>query len=164
MDCAGPWTIRVKNEITGETTEYKIHILSIVDIATNWPEFVLISTANSKEVAAGLDINWLCRYPKPAECGHDNGNEFMVFEFQDMLISYGIKSKPTTVKNPMARAIVERIHLTLAEYLRTKIFEQDWSEELNLLIQSTAWAIRAANPSNSPYSPCQLAFGREMIF
>jgi hypothetical protein len=28
-------------------------------------------------------------------------------EFQELLISYGIESKPTTVKNPTAQSLVE---------------------------------------------------------
>ena len=80
-DCAGPWTIRVENKINSKITEFKIPILSIVDVATNWPEFVLIGTAISKEVSMGLDMNWLCGYPKPAKCGHDDENKFTGFEF-----------------------------------------------------------------------------------
>ena len=134
VDCAGTWTIRVKNKINGKITEYKIHILSIVDVATNCPKFVPIVTANSKEVAKAFDFNWLRRYPKPAEWGHDNGNEFIGYKFQEILNSYWIKSKATTVKNPTAQAIVEHIHLYMADNLRTKIFEQDYSNGVNLLI------------------------------
>jgi hypothetical protein len=38
-------------------------------------------------------------------------------EFQELLISYDIKSKPTTVKNPTAQSLVERLHLTLGDQL-----------------------------------------------
>jgi hypothetical protein len=36
--------------------------------------------------------------PGLLNAGHDNGNAFMGEEFQELLISYGIESKPTTVK------------------------------------------------------------------
>ena len=34
-------------------------------------------------------------------------------EFQEMLMDYEIKAKPTTIKNPQANAMVEHIHLTM---------------------------------------------------
>ena len=39
----------------------------------------------------------------------------MGIEFQELLLSYGIKPKPTTVKNPQANTIVEHIFGTLEE-------------------------------------------------
>lgn len=91
VDCVGPWTVRVQDELDSDESPYKIHILTMVDACSNWCELALIPTANSKSVAAQFDANWLCRYPRPSEVGHDNGNEFMGEEFQELLISYDIK-------------------------------------------------------------------------
>ena len=86
-------------------------------------------------------------------------------EFQEMLVSYDIKSKPTTVKNPTAQSLIERLHLTMGDQLRTAIYDIDnWHEDVNYLIQAVAWAIRTTVPSNIPYSPGQLTFGMDMIF
>ena len=71
-------------------------------------------------------MQWLCRYSRPKECVHDNGPEYMGHEFQELLSSFGIKSRPTTVKNPTTQAVVERLHLTLADQLRTRVFDEDW--------------------------------------
>ena len=59
----------------------------------------------------------------------------MGIEFQEMLESYGIKSKLTTVKNPTANTIIERIHGMLGEQLQATIFDADCSNNLNTLIQ-----------------------------
>ena len=85
-------------------------------------------------------------------------------EFQEMLESYGIVSKNTTIKNPAANAVVERIHGTLGEQLRSTIFGADWSNDINTLIQACAFALRAASPARGTYSPAQLAFGYDLIF
>ena len=45
------------------------------------------------------------------------------------LNSYEIQSNPTTVKNPTAQAIIERIHPTLEDDLQTKVFQQDRSKD-----------------------------------
>ena len=162
MDCAGPWTVRVTS-ISGEVVSYKIHILTTVDACTGWCELALIPTANSKSCSNIFDTNWLCRYPRPSEVGHDNGNEFMGEEFQTLLVSYDIKSKPTTVKNPIAQSLVERLHLSIGDYLRTSIYAEDWQEDVNSLIQAVAWAIRTTTPGNAPYCPAQMAFGQDML-
>ena len=47
-----------------------------------------------------FDKNWLCHYPWSLKCIHNNGQEFIRVEFQDMFESYGIQSKLTMVKNP----------------------------------------------------------------
>ena len=60
-----------------------------------------------------------------AGCGHDNGSEFMYQEFQELLSRYNIKSKSTTIKNPQAQALVERMHHTLANQLRVRVLEED---------------------------------------
>ena len=39
----------------------------------------------------------------------------MAFDFQEMLMFYGVKSVPTIVKNPQANAILERSHQTLGK-------------------------------------------------
>ncbi len=102
--------------------------------------------------------------PPPKECGHDNGKEFLGIKFQELLKSYGIKSKPSTVKNPTANAIVERIQGTLGEQLCSTIFKSDWADDIDTLIQACAYALRATAPSNEPFSPAQLAFGCNMLF
>jgi hypothetical protein len=60
VDCAGPWTVRFQNTIANELIEYKIHVLTMVDACTGWPELALIPIANSKSCANEFDKNWLC--------------------------------------------------------------------------------------------------------
>ena len=125
VDCTGHWTVHVTTAASDEVVTYKIHILAMLDACIGWPELTLISTANSKSCSNNFDINWLYQYPRPAEVRHNNGNEFMGEEFQTLLASYDIKAKPTTVKNPIAQSLVERLHLSIGDYLRTSIYAED---------------------------------------
>jgi hypothetical protein len=52
---------------------------------------------------------WLCRYPRCCYLVYDNGSQFKL-HFETSCNSYGIKHKPTTIKNPQANAICERVH------------------------------------------------------
>ena len=164
VDCGGPWKIRFECEETKKILTFDIHVIGMVDASTNWCEVARIQTASSIAVAKAVDLNWFSRYPHPLECVHDNGKEFTGIEFQELLISYGVKAKPSTVKNPQANAIVERIFGTLEEQIRTTVFDDNWSEDIDTLIQACAFALRVTTPANGPYSPAQLAFGYDLIF
>jgi hypothetical protein len=47
-----------------------------------------------------------------------NGSEVKL-NFENLCITYGIKRKPATVKNPQANAILECLHQVLAQMLHT---------------------------------------------
>ena len=68
---------------------------------------------------------------------YDNGSEFKL-DFRALCDSYGIKSKQTTIKNPQANAILERVHLVIANMMRAReidmadtIHEDDISDFLD---------------------------------
>ena len=86
-------------------------------------------------------------------------------EFQELLTSYGIEdTSPTTLKNPQANGMVEKMHLSMGDMIRTSKFESDtWEEEVDLLLQSIAWAIRSTVHSTALYTPGQLVFQRDMV-
>ena len=65
--------------------------------------------------------------------------------------SYGIEGQPTTLKNPQANSSIERMHLVLGDQLRTFVFQgSDFWEELDSIIQTCAYAIRATMPATFP--------------
>ena len=116
---------------------------------------------------------WLSRYPRPLRCIHDNGSEFMSQEFQDTLKFYGIQSVPTTVKNPQANAIIERMHQTTATILRSMIVEAqtagrnliitDVEDFVDTAFASVQHAINASVHMTTRETPGALAFNRDMI-
>ena len=86
-------------------------------------------------------------------------------EFQELLASYGIKKKPITVKNPQANAIIENVHLTMGDMLRTEqlfiLDEQDtWIDEVNLMLQGIAFAMQVTIGSTIKHSPSQMVFNQ----
>jgi hypothetical protein len=53
-------------------------------------------------------------------------------EFQELLISYGIESKPTKMKNPTAQSLVERLHLTMGDQLQATVYSADsWQDDVS---------------------------------
>jgi hypothetical protein len=166
VDLIGPWDVRYNSTaIPGKTTVEKIQALTIMDKATGWPEFVAIKNKTSYHIALLFDSEWLCRYPRPSKVVYDNGTEFTGYEFQELLQSYGIKAVSTTVRNPRSNGVIERVHLTMGDMLRTMTFSgSDWFQDMQRALDSVAWAIRTTVNPNIKYSPCHLAFSQDMIF
>jgi transposase InsO family protein len=166
VDMVGPWTVHF--ELTnqpGKIVVQQLQALTIIDKGTGWPEFVATQSKSSQQVAILFDSTWLCRYPRPARVVFDNGGEFMGGEFQELLASYGVKPVPTTVRNPKSNGVIERVHLTMGDMLRTITFTgTDWMLEAQRTLDAVAWAIRTTINPELKYSPCHLAFSQDMLF
>jgi hypothetical protein len=44
------------------------------------------------------------------------------------------------------------------------IFDWNWSDDVDTLIQACAYALRVTLPATGPYSPAELSFGYDLIF
>ena len=120
IDTIGPWIIPQSPHSSKSKEPTTLQALTIIDLNTHFIEIAALPNKESITVARSLDQVWLCRYPRPVDCLHDNGTEFVSAEFQELLQSYGIKSKLTTVKNPQANGILERTHQVIGNLLRSK--------------------------------------------
>jgi hypothetical protein len=106
-----------------------------------------------------------CRSARLARVIFNNGSEFVGQEFQELLESYGIKPVPTTAKNPKSNGVIEGVHLTMGDMLRTMTFSgTDWFQDLQQTLDAVAWAVRTTINPNIKNSPCHLAFHHDMIF
>ena len=61
---------------------------------------------------------WLSRYPRAKNVVYDNKSEFKL-QFRSLCDSYGIKRKPTMIKNPQVNAIFECTHGVLVDMICT---------------------------------------------
>ncbi len=139
--------------------------LTMIDPASSWLEIVEIPTitrvtakkVNGKErtieeeifdklsdrISRLVNKIWLCRYPRCRYLIYDNGSEFKL-HFESLCGSC-IQRKPTTIKNPQANAICERIHQILGRMMRTSEIDMANSVEpadIDTSIDNTAWAFR----------------------
>ena len=92
-----------------------------IDLTTNLLEIEPIVTQTAAECARAFENGWLSRYPRPLRVIHDQGSELMGSAFQDLLCRAGIKSVPTTARNPQGNSITEAVHKSVGQVLRTLI-------------------------------------------
>ena len=92
----------------------------------------------------------------------------MGVEFRNMVEKeYGIKTKPITTRNPQANAIIERVHQTLGNVIRTFELQDNYLDEEDPwagVLSAAAFAVRATYHTTLQKTPGQLVFGRDLIF
>ena len=82
-------------------------------------------------------------------------------------MSYGITPKPSTSRNPQSNGVIERVHQTLHNILRTfdlQIQEFDPKEPWKGYLANIAFAIQSTYHTTLKATPAELVFGRDMIF
>ena len=161
VDLIGPYTITRKRK-----KKLTLWCVTMIDPATGWFEIRQIPNKSAITIANLVEQTWFTRYPWPTIINFDRGSEFMG-EFAKMVKNnYGIKTKAITSRNPQANAIIERVHQTLGNIIRTfeahsaDIDEDDpWSG----ILSAASFAIRATYHTTLRATPTQLVFGRDAM-
>ena len=161
VDLIGPYTIERKGK-----ADLKLHALTMIDPATGWFEIIQIRNKGAMEIANQVELKWLCRYPWPTQIIVDRGREFMG-EFLRMCHNdYGIKTKPITTRNPQANSIIERVHKTIGDMIRSAQPQElgdDVEDPLEGVLAAVAFGVRATYHTTLQATPAQLVFGRDSI-
>ena len=161
VDLIGPYTFYRKNPKKNLT----LHCVTMIDPATGWFEICPIGDRTAVEVADAVERTWFVRYPWPTKIIMDRGKEFLA-EFSDMVTNtYGAIKRVISTKNPQANAILERVHQTLGNMIRTKELAQDphidESDPFSGPLSAVSFAVRATVHTTLQASPAQLVFGRD---
>lgn len=72
MDCDGSWTVCIQSDVTRELSDFKTHILTMADMATNWQELSFIPTAKYRSCTKQFNLCWLCLFPCLNTVRHHN--------------------------------------------------------------------------------------------
>ncbi len=143
VDLIGPYILKGKD---GSTIDFMC--LTMIDLTASWFKIVELPTVaqettvppvgkskkvtfdkntkiakpyfnkSSAQISDLVYKTWFSRYPCFGYIIYNNGSEFKL-HFRFLCDTYGIKRKPTNVKNLHANAILERIHAVLGNMLHT---------------------------------------------
>jgi hypothetical protein len=120
----------------------------------------------SHQVARLVNKSWFCRYPHCKHVAFDNDSEFKLY-FRQLVESYGLEKKLTTIKNPQANSVLERVHQVFGNMLRTSELDMADSvnaESVSYFIDNAVWAICTTYYTVLKSSPGAAIFGRDMLF
>ena len=190
VDLIGPYTLKGK-----DGSQIDFMCLTMIDPASSWFEMVELpvmefitpvaetgkkgTKTHKNNITKGdyfdktstmishlVNKTWFSRYPRCQHIIYDNGSEFKL-HFEALCDSYGIKRKPTSVKNPQANAILERVHQVIATMLRTAEIDMANSvapSDIDTFLTNASWAIRSTYHTVLKASPGAAIFGRDMLF
>eukprot|EP00804_Cyclotella_cryptica_P017417 CCRYP_016643-RA/>CCRYP_016643-RA protein AED:0.05 eAED:0.05 QI:1387/-1/1/1/-1/1/1/282/1119 len=191
VDLIGPYTFKGKDK-----TQIDFMCVTMIDPATSWFEIVELPVSQlqkldipmgtkgqrskdahvqpqqpyfdktSATVGTLINRTWFSRYPRSQYIIYDNGSEFKL-HFETLCDSYGLKRKPTSVRNPQANAILERVHQTIMAMLRTAELDMaDTISESDIadFLTNATWAVRSTYHTILKTSPGAAIFGRDMLF
>jgi transposase InsO family protein len=163
VDLIGPWTLAIGDQ------KLKFSALTMIDMVTNLVEVVRVNNKTAAHIAMHFENTWLSRYPRPLNVIHDQGGEFIGYEFLRRLQVHNIRSRTTTAKNPQANSVCERMHQAIGNTLRVLYTMEPpqgvvQAEQLvDTAIADAVYATRCTYHSTLKTTPGGLAFGRDMI-
>jgi hypothetical protein len=188
VDLVGPYTLKGK-----EILSIDFMCLTMINPATSWFKIVELPTVRVKGPKAGkgkkaISTNytkdaeifdktlaqisnlvykcWFSRYPCCRYLIYDDGSKFKL-HFHALCTTYGIKGKPTSIKNPTANAILELIHAVFTNMLCTAkldMAEPVNSSDIDIVLPDATWAICFTHHTVLKTSPGAVIFGRDMLF
>ena len=166
IDTIGPWQFKVK----GRKTLVTLYAQTCIDPVTCLMDFIRLPKNDAAHAAEAFQNCWLARYPRPVRCVHDNGPEFRGSEFEFLLMDAGIENVPNLSQNPQSNGIIESVHKTIGQVIRTMYNERilnNVKEAEKLIDNALATAMHAtrcaAHSSLGWISPGALTFRRDMM-
>jgi hypothetical protein len=183
VDLVGPFTLKGKD---GSSIDFMC--LTMIDPATSWFEIVELQTVRvtvpkagkgkkatclvyakdaeifdktSAQISNQVYKCWFNRYPCCCYMIYNNGSEFKL-HFHALCATYGVKRKPTSIKNPTANAILEHIHAVVTNMLCTAKLDMDKlvnASDIDIFLADAAWAICSTHHTVLKVSPGAATFG-----
>ena len=110
---------------------------------------------SSAMISTLANKTWFSWYPHCQQVNYDNGSEFKLC-FEAICDTYGIKHKPTSVKNRQANAILEHVHQVIMAILHTAEIDMADSvaaSDIDTFLTNVAWAICSTYHTGLKASP-----------
>jgi len=111
----------------------------------------------------------MAKYPWPKRCVHDNGGEFVGWEFQQFLDKCNVKDMPTTSRNPQANSICKQMHQSVENILRTLLHgdPRETFSKVNEIVDEVLYiaqhAMQTSVHTTLGSSPGALLFSRDIF-
>ncbi|KAL8605690.1 hypothetical protein ACOMHN_064775 [Nucella lapillus] len=133
------------------------YLLTVVDVATRYPEAIPLCKIDSVLVAEAL-FGIFCRLGFPTEILSDNGSQFTSEMFKQFVRLLSIKQKHSSPYHAQSNGVVERFHGTLKPMIKKMI--KDDPKQWHRHVAPLLFACRELPNVSTGFSPFELLFGR----
>ena len=154
--------LKVAIDIVGPlqlTQKKNRYILTLIDIATRWPDAVPLPDIETHTVVEALSAMF-SRIGFPEQILSDNGPQFKSELYEQICRFFNVKPIKTTPYHPISNGAVERFNGTLKNMLRKLANNEitNWDTYLNAAL----FAYREIPNESTNVSPYELVFGRKV--
>lgn len=148
LDIVGPLT---------ETTNRNKYILTFQDHLSKYSEAMPIPNQEAETVAKEFVTKIICKHGTPKTVLTDQGSNFLSDLFRNVCKLLHIKKVNTSAFRPQSNGALERSHLTLAEYLRHYVAndQSDWDEWLPYAM----FVYNTTPHTSTKFTPFELVYG-----
>lgn len=142
-----------------KTTNGFSYILTIMDMATRFPEAVCLRTCTAKAVTQAL-LKFFTQFGLPLRIKSDQGSHFTANIIRQALEQLGIEQVFGCAYRPQTQGAIERFHQTLKSMIKTYIYahEKDWDVGIPFLL----FAARDSVQESLGFTPFELVFGHQV--
>ena len=152
-------SIDLVGKISPPSSDGHTHILTIIDIATSFPEAIPLTNIDSISVAEAL-LEVFSRVGIPREIHSDLGTQFTSDLMKELHRLLGIHPIFNTPYHPMSTGRIERLHSTLKGVLKKLCVQQP--KEWHRYLIPTLFALRELPSDRTGYSAFELVYGRQV--
>lgn len=134
-------------------------VLSIQDDLTKFTSFIPMQNHTAETVATNLFNNFISKMGLPKSILTDQGSDFTSNLMKELSKLFRIKKIQTTAYRPESNGALERVHATLAEYLKNFIDQNqtDWDTWLPF----ASFSYNTTPHSTTKFTPYELVFGNK---
>ena len=132
------------------------YVLTMRDRGTGYSLATPLRDKTALSVTEGIRQHLIGTMGIPRTLISDNGGEFVGALFQDFCDDFGIQHRFTTPYHPQCNGLVERLHRTLKQALRSLPDTDTWATHLPLIMLS----INNTLSGTSSFTPHQQVFGK----
>jgi len=105
------------------------YVLSIIDMKTRLLSAIPLVDMHSATITNAFLKRWIFVYGPPSAVHSDQGTQFLSRIFTELKDSFGIHTSHSSIYHPNGNSIVERVHRTLKDRLRS--MKGMWSDNID---------------------------------